>query len=67
MITSYKDWYPTCVECKGKLDNEKWFDAQPSLPNGPYSNYSMSMGSIETHPKIMGYTYLMNKHTKKAL
>ena len=28
MLTSDKDWDPTCPNFEGQLDNEEWFDAQ---------------------------------------
>ena len=37
MLTSDMEWDPNCFDSKGKLDNEEWFDAQPSFPDRPDS------------------------------
>ena len=40
MPTSDKYWDSICIDCEGHLDNEEWFDAQPSFPGGPDSKLS---------------------------
>ena len=37
ILTSDIDWGPTCLDCNGQLDNEEWFYAQSSFPDGPAS------------------------------
>ena len=34
MLTSDVEWDPTCIDCEGQLENEEYFDAQSSFPDG---------------------------------
>ena len=34
IITSDKDWETTVLDCEGQVDNELWFAAQSSFPDG---------------------------------
>ena len=67
ILTSYKGLDPPCIDCEGQLDNEEWLDNQSSFPDISGYKSSMSMGSVETHPTTMSYTYLMQKPEKKTL
>ena len=37
ILNSDVNWDPTCLDCEGQIDNEEWFDAQSSFPDGPDS------------------------------
>ena len=37
VLTSDAEWDPSVLDCPGGVDEEIWFDAQPSLPEGPTS------------------------------
>ena len=55
MSTSDIDQDPNCHYCGGKLDNEEWFDAQYSFPDGPDSKLFNEYGE---HRNMSNYCEL---------
>ena len=44
-LNSDKDWDPTLLDCEGDLDNQIWFDAQSSFPDGPDNKNFYEVGN----------------------
>ena len=44
VLTSDKYWDPTVLDCEGQVDNEIWYDAQSSFPDGPHNKLFDEVG-----------------------